>query len=61
MSYWVIELDVEDKAITRVNHSYTKVVRIIVIKNVVKGSSFGLVASSTFLEKKVLFRLSYDV
>ena len=42
-------------------HSHTKVVRVLIIKNVEKGSIFGLVASSTFLEKRVLFRLSFDV
>ena len=30
-------------------------------KNGVKGSIFGLVASLTFLENRVLFRLSFDV
>ena len=43
------------------SHSHTKVERMLVIKNVVKESSFGLVASSTFLEKRVLFRFSYDI
>ena len=32
-------------------------VRMLVLKNGVKGSIFGLVASSTFLENRVLFRL----
>ena len=43
------------------DHSHTKVVRMLVIKSGVKGSIFGLVASSTFLENRVLFRLSFDV
>ena len=37
-------------------HSHTEVVRMLVPKNVEKGSIFGLVASSTFLGKRVLFR-----
>ena len=37
------------------SHSHSKVVRMLVIKNVVKGSIFGPVASSTFLENRVLF------
>ena len=45
----------------RGSHSHTKGVRMLVIKNGVKGSIFGLVASSTFLENRVLFRLSFDI
>ena len=37
------------------SHLHTKVVRMLVIKAVVKGSILGLVASLTFLENTVLF------
>ena len=51
-------------ALPRGDHSHTKVVRMLVTKNGVKGSIFGLVAASTFSEKRVLFRvfrLNFDV
>ena len=38
-----------------------KVVRMLAIKNGVKGSIFSLVGSSKFLENRVLFRLSFNV
>ena len=43
------------------SHLHTKVVRMLVIKNSVKGSIFDLVALSKFLENRMLFRLSFDV
>ena len=46
---------------SRGNHSYTKVVCMLVIINVVQGLIFYLVAASKFLENRVLFGLSLDV
>ena len=43
------------------SHSHANVIYVLVIKKHKKGLNFGLVVSSTFLQKRVLFRLSFRV